>query len=558
MSDRCRVFDDGLHSGAANAALDEALLGGCARGAYPAALRFHRYRPAASLGEHQAPCHALRADYCARRGIEIVRRLSGGGAVYLNPQQLCWSLVFRPRGPLAGATLAQSMETLCRAVIVGLRGVGIDARFQPSNDIEVQGRKIACGFLAAQHGALLFQGSVLLDADTETLLKVLRAPTEKLSPQGIRSARERLATLKDLLGYLPSLAALQQHLLAGFETVLGLEFEPAAGSSAGLGADAPQRPVPISNAPGLDQDWDQDDSALRAFLKTPGGVLHARIRLDPAGRTIEEVWLAGGVHLQPRETLVSLAAELQGVALEDFERRCTGFFHRHALDAIGFGPEDLGRVLHLALQRREQQAQLGLSAAQANTLMVHGAGGVASAPDILRRATVMLVPYCAKPAWCKWRYRDGCSECGLCEVGEAYRLARERGMRVISITNYEHLCETLQALAREEVPAYVGMCCGNFYLKRDVAFRQAQIPALLMDISGSNCYELQQEDQAYAGRFTAQSRLNLDVVEKVMQYVPLPQRRSPAVALSEPPAASGATAAAVPSAADPSRCDVKH
>ncbi|MDE2090173.1 MAG: DUF116 domain-containing protein, partial [Gammaproteobacteria bacterium] len=492
--------------------------------AYAAALRFHRYRPTASLGAHQAVCHAVRADYCARRGIEIVRRVSGGGAVYLNPQQLCWSLAFRPRGPLAGAALTPLMETLCRALIAGLRRLGIGAEFQAPNDIEVQGRKIACGFLAARDDALLFQGSVLLDADTETLLKVLRAPTEKLSPQGIRSARERLVTLKDLLGYLPSLAALQHHLLAGLAAALEFEFEPAPGSSASLGADAPKRPVPTGNAPGLDQDWDRDEGALRAFLKTPGGVLHARIRLDPAARVVEELTLAGGVYLRPAQALVCLADELRGVALEDIERRCAGFFQRQAFDAIGFGPDDLGRVLKLALQRREQQAQLGLSAAQANTLMVHGAGGTASAPDILRRATVMLVPYCAKPAWCKWRYRDGCSECGLCEVGEAYRLARERDMRVISITHYEHLCRTLETLAGEQVPAYVGMCCSNFYLKRDVAFRQAGIPALLMDISGSNCYELQQEDQAYAGRFTAQSRLNLDVVERVMQYVPLPQR----------------------------------
>jgi lipoate-protein ligase A len=138
----------------------------------------------------------------------------------------------------------------------------------------------------------------------------------------------------------------------------------------------------------------------------------------------------------------------------------------------------------------------------------------------------MLVPYCAKPDWCKWRHQDGCTECGLCEVGEAYRLARERGMRVTTIVRYEHLVETLDRMKRDGEPAYVGMCCSNFFLKRHRAFRDAGIPAVLMDISGANCYELQQEDQAYAGTFQAKATLNEDLLRRVMRFVPPVRRES--------------------------------
>jgi len=64
------------------------------------------------------------------------------------------------------------------------------------------------------------------------------------------------------------------------------------------------------------------------------------------------------------------------------------------------------------------------------------------------------------------------------------------------------------------------MCCRHFYLKREYAFREAGIPAVLMDITGSNCYELQQEDLAYAGKFQAQAHLDLEVLRKVMKCVP--------------------------------------
>jgi lipoate-protein ligase A len=64
------------------------------------------------------------------------------------------------------------------------------------------------------------------------------------------------------------------------------------------------------------------------------------------------------------------------------------------------------------------------------------------------------------------------------------------------------------------------MCCRHFFIKREYAFREAGIPAVLVDIAGSNCYELQQEEAAYAGKFQAEARLNLDVLRKVMKRVP--------------------------------------
>ncbi|MGB0129614.1 MAG: DUF116 domain-containing protein, partial [Rhodocyclaceae bacterium] len=189
----------------------------------------------------------------------------------------------------------------------------------------------------------------------------------------------------------------------------------------------------------------------------------------------------------------------------------------------GFGAEEISRLVALAADKHRVQRVLGLPAQDINTLMVHGSAGE-GALAILGRASVVLVPYCAKPTWCEWRHEDDCPECGLCAVGEAYRLARERGLRAITITNYEHLVTTLTALRQAGEPAYLGMCCGNFYVKRFRAFREAGLPAVLMDIGGANCYELQQEDLAYAGQFAAEAELNGDLLQRVMQFVP-PLRR---------------------------------
>ena len=99
-------------------------------------------------------------------------------------------------------------------------------------------------------------------------------------------------------------------------------------------------------------------------------------------------------------------------------------------------------------------------------------------------------------------------------------MARERNMQVTSIVNYEHLEDTLTKMRESGVESYVGMCCSSFFIKRHRAFQEAGMSALLMDISGANCYELKQEEQAYAGQFQAQAELDMSVLQQVIKFVP--------------------------------------
>jgi lipoate-protein ligase A len=93
-------------------------------------------------------------------------------------------------------------------------------------------------------------------------------------------------------------------------------------------------------------------------------------------------------------------------------------------------------------------------------------------------------------------------------------------MQVTTITNYEHLTATLVQMKSDGVAAYIGACCSQFFIKRHHAFREAEMAAVLMDISGANCYELKQEESAYAGQFQAEASLDADMLAKVMQHVP--------------------------------------
>ncbi|MHB8249896.1 MAG: lipoate--protein ligase family protein [Acidithiobacillus sp.] len=489
--------DSGLRGGPGNLALDREQRARTRSSGTPL-LRFYACTPTASLGAYEDEAHALRPAYCQSRGIPIVRRLSGGGALYLDPGQLCWTLTMPAAEPALGPWLARLGEGVCR----GLAAHGVGARFRAPNDIEVDGRKLGSLFLGVEDGVLLAQGTLFGSLDVETMLKVLRVPKEKLTPEGFRSAAGRFAVLPPLER----------------DGTLG-KLQEALAEALGVPS---RKPIPwpeTAFCPDTAAAKPDGKEPYSAFIKTAGDVLLGHLRLDGRGR-VASLQLRGNVQMRPHGLFTELEDWLQGASGEELSTRLPAFFSGRSWEMFRFTPADLLILLHRLCERRRQAAALALPAEAVNTIMVHDPEGHHDTFSILETAEAVLVPYCAKPAWCKWRHRDGCSECGLCAVGDVYRLARERGLQVFSIRHFEHLEETLGRLRGEGVGAYLGMCCNNFFLKREYAFRTAGMPAVLLDISGSNCYELGQEQLAYAGRFEAEATLNGPVVEKVMQFVP--------------------------------------
>jgi lipoate---protein ligase len=498
----CPVRDDGLREAWEQVVLDDAL---CAAGV---GLRFHRYPTSGSLGAHERAAIALRTDYCEEQGIPILRRRTGGGALYLDPSQLCWSLVL-PTRLLGSVGLKEILERHGLALVAALARLGIVGRFVFPNDIEVQGRKLGSGFATRFDDRVLIQGSLLVSSpDAEAMLKILRVPTEKLSHEGVLSARQRLISIEEAVAVAPGVDRIRDALAETLAEAFDLHPVPASAVS-----------TPCAASTSVVMDDDASSEAMKAFVRTDGGTVYLALETLPDGR-VARAGFSGAVQFSPVDLFTRLGQALAGRPPEACAAALERAFQGIAsADLLGFGLADLQRLLALVLARREQADLFGMDRDQSNTLIVHNPNGEQAA-EILEHATVMLVPYCAKLADCKFRFRDGCSECGMCEVGDAYRLARERGMRVVSITNFEHLQETLARMSAEDVPAYVGMCCESFYLKRHYAFQQAGIPAVLTDISGATCYELREEDLAYPGRFRAEAHLRLDVVEKVMRFVP--------------------------------------
>lgn len=504
------LLDGGTGSAARHQDFDRAWLALRAENLRPDLLRFYRAHPCASVGHFQAIDRELRLDHCAAQGIEVVRRTTGGGALYLDPQQLGFTVILGE----ANGSLESHLSAACTAIIVALSEFGLRAGFKFPNDVEIEGRKIASVFAVVEQGVLLLHGVLLLDVDIRAMLEALRVPTEKLSPDGLAAARDRFAPFRALR---PDVS--DQILLRTVEAQLAriftLSLRPAHPDEDVL----PEDDTP-STFPAHTIDWrGQGENWLEALWKTSAGVLlRGRAAFTQEGN-IGTIEFAADCQAANTGFITALQQSLRDIPADRLEEAIHRAIGNEVGNMPGAGMEDFLGLVRVLLEKQRVCEALELTRQQANRLMINSSGN-ASVGNILERASVMLVPYCAKPAWCEWRHQDDCAECGLCKVGEAYRLGRERGMAVKTIVRYEHLIETLKEIRAEGASSYMGMCCNHFFIKRHHAFREAGMDALLMDIDGANCYELRQEDQAYAGTFQAEALLDEPLLQRIMEFVP--------------------------------------
>ena len=342
-----RVIDTGIRDGRRQIAFDQALIDLRKAGAIPDTIRFLRFPPTALIGRHQALSREVRVDYCRQHGIGLVRRITGGGAIYFDEGQLGWSLVF-DRATLGIASLGDLAREICEAVAAGLSRLGVDARYRPRNDIEVGGRKLSGtgGFFDGD--TLFYQGTVLVDMDPARMLAALRVPEAKLAKRGLDSAAQRVTTLKALLGAAPSIAAVQEALLAGFAERLGIA--PVRGA---ITADEEalarwHHDAEIGNDIFVQE---IDDPAAAEDVREgsrsgAGGTVTAYVRLEGAReQRIREVLFTGDFFVTPPRIVFDLEAALRGVPCEQVAKTVEEFFARAGVGLLSAAPADFAHAV---------------------------------------------------------------------------------------------------------------------------------------------------------------------------------------------------------------------
>lgn len=205
---------------ALNVALDEVLIDQAAAGESPPALRFWRWTdPAVIIGRCQSVANEVDRDAAAVTGVQVVRRMTGGGAMFLQPHgAITYSLVL-PESAVAGLSIRQSYEACDAWVVRGLWELGVDAHHVPINDIACSDGKIGGAAQARRKGVVLHHTTIAHDMDPGEMARVLRVGREKLRDKGVPSAAKRVSPLARQTGF--SRDEIAAHLFASFRSRYG-------------------------------------------------------------------------------------------------------------------------------------------------------------------------------------------------------------------------------------------------------------------------------------------------------------------------------------------------
>ena len=162
----------------------------------PPTIRFWTWRPSAvSIGYFQSLEDEVNVTACREQGVNIVRRRTGGGAVYHDAKREFTYSVICPE-EMVSKRITESYRIICDWIRRGLWNLGIESSFHPINDILAGGKKISGNAQTRRGGVLHQHGTILYDLDLETMFTLLKVSDEKLSDKVIEAMEERVTSVK--------------------------------------------------------------------------------------------------------------------------------------------------------------------------------------------------------------------------------------------------------------------------------------------------------------------------------------------------------------------------
>jgi lipoate-protein ligase A len=156
--------------------------------------------PYVCIGFHQDALQEVDLDFCRSAGIPVFRREVGGGAVYLDGQQLFFQLILHRDNPAVPPGKEAFYRKFLKPILDVYRGIGIAAEYKPVNDIIVGGRKISGTGAGEIEDCIVFVGNLIVDFNYEMMCRVLKVPDEKFRDKVHKSLTSNLTTIRRELG----------------------------------------------------------------------------------------------------------------------------------------------------------------------------------------------------------------------------------------------------------------------------------------------------------------------------------------------------------------------
>jgi lipoate-protein ligase A len=199
MIEQWRLLKTEDNSAFTNMAIDKAVLVAHSEGKVPPTVRFYTWKPSAiSIGYFQSLKEEVDLDMCEKLGVDFVRRITGGGAVF-HEHELTYSIVISEEHPQIPKNIMDSYGRICGAIIKGLKEINIESKYMPINDIIAGNRKISGNAQTRKMQTVLQHGTILTDVDVDKMFSVLKVPNEKIKDKLISDVKQRVTSIKHII-----------------------------------------------------------------------------------------------------------------------------------------------------------------------------------------------------------------------------------------------------------------------------------------------------------------------------------------------------------------------
>jgi lipoate-protein ligase A len=218
------------HDAFMNMAIDEAVLTAKIENRVPNTLRLYCWKPSAvSIGKFQVIENEVQVDNCKKPGVDVVRRITGGGTVYHDAENEITYSVVADKASLETQDIAAVYAKIYAGLVETLRILGITADFNEGNaktcpNLTVRGRKISGSAQCHKSGVVLQHGTLLLDVNLKRMFTLLRVPWAKTYMEVVNVAKDKITSINDELGRAAPREKVNQALIEGFQKGLGVKF----------------------------------------------------------------------------------------------------------------------------------------------------------------------------------------------------------------------------------------------------------------------------------------------------------------------------------------------
>lgn len=171
-------------------------------------LLFYINEPSIIIGKNQNTIEEINIDYVEENGIHVVRRLSGGGAVYHDLGNLNFSFITKDDGDSF-----HNFRKFTEPVVAALNKLGLNAEMSGRNDLTANGFKISGNAQFATKGRMFTHGTLLFDTNMNDVVAALKVRKDKIESKGIKSIRSRVANISDLIEQKMSITQFKQFIL---------------------------------------------------------------------------------------------------------------------------------------------------------------------------------------------------------------------------------------------------------------------------------------------------------------------------------------------------------